>query len=550
MGSSLLLASILVLTSFLSVFAALVGASLWSGWRVRAPRRMPAHAAMFLLGPGDLVDTNRRGSALLDDLRRAEGGEGTCPDDDRLRAADDRNRLLAHLLPRFPDLRRWLDAIAAGGDCLPGGTVLRAGDGSGLELAGNLAPDGFLRLTLGPSPEKVAAGDDVLLVDPLSWQALRDENALLRRTVDQSPSPCWRTDADGQVVWANGAYLRLLRDVHHGAALTWPLPALFDAAAAARGGRQGLALGTRGRQAWFDLVATPDGEGMLLHALPADEAQKAERTRREFVQTLSKTFATLPIGLAVFDRTRRLHLFNPALADLTRLEPEFLASRPGLEGFLNRMRDKRILPEPRDFRAWTRRLLEVETAGTGANPSGGFEETWSLADGRCFRVSAAPHPDGALAFLIEDITADTRMKRSFRAELETGQTALDLIDTGLAMFAPSGELVLTNAAFDRLWTLEGAETLSGVRLGDALANWREVTDGPGPWDRIEALCRPGAPRTEVAGVFNTIEGETMEVRARLAPNGGLLLSFRLMEDAGGQRPLASRARLAAQRAFA
>jgi hypothetical protein len=66
----------------------------------------------------------------------------------------------------------------------------------------------------------------------------------------------------------------------------------------------------------------------------------------------------------------------------------------------------------------------VETAANGA----AFEETWALPDGRTFRVSAAPHPDGALAFLIEDVTSDTHLKRSFRAELDA-EPALDLPST-------------------------------------------------------------------------------------------------------------------------
>jgi len=227
----------------------------------------------------------------------------------------------------------------------------------------------------------------------------------------------------------------------------------------------------------------------------------------------------------VFDRTRRLQLFNPALADLTRLEPEFLASRPGMDGFLNRMRDKRILPEPRDYRTWSRRLLDVETAAVGS----AFEEIWALPDGRSFRVSVAPHPDGALAFLLEDVTSDTRLKRSFRAELDLGRAALDMAETALAVFSPSGDLAITNAAFDRLWTLEGADTLSGVQFAEAVSNWREIAAETGSdtalWDMIADLARSGALSGQIGGQIMLPDGETLSVAARAAPGGGVVLGF-------------------------
>ena len=68
----------------------------------------------------------------------------------------------------------------------------------------------------------------------------------------------------------------------------------------------------------------------MMFALPADAAVRAERSLREFVQTLTKTFADLPIGLAIFDQSRKLQLFNPSLIDLTRLPTGFLTARPTL----------------------------------------------------------------------------------------------------------------------------------------------------------------------------------------------------------------------------
>lgn len=535
---------VIALSSVLSVLAALLIAA--AAERLRPPRdplRGRAHRAVFLVADGAVVDSNEPGLALLAVLQaqhlphgpeRPAGAEGiTGPAASWL-------RLQSHLAQRFPEATARLAATTGGSS---GATwQLTASDGSGQTLEGEVA-DGVLRLTLGQA-HPLAAGDGVVRLDPLAWQTLNEELEVLRRTTDASPVPAWREGADGRVVWANGAYLRLLAEAGQAEALAWPLPSLFaperSVAGAGRSGRQCLTLGAQGQPRSFDLVQIDEAGARLVFALPADEAQRAERTKRDFVQTLSRTFATLPVGLAVFDLSRRLQLFNPALADLTGLEPEFLASRPGLEGVLNRMRDKHVMPEPRDYRAWTRRLLEVEAVACGA----GFEEIWALPDGRTFRVGAAPHPDGALALLIEDVTSDIRLKRSFRAELDAGRAALDLVDEGVALFDAAGALLLTNAAFDRIWMLEGEESLLGMRFDEAVANWRDAGGEPAFWDRVAALTAPGSPGADVRGTMRLEDGEAFAVRARRAPGGGVMISFSAQ---GQSRDLARPARPEAQR---
>ena len=78
----------------------------------------------------------------------------------------------------------------------------------------------------------------------------------------------------------------------------------------------------------------------------------AERQARVFVQTLSKTFAQLSTGLAIFDRSRKLVMFNPALMDLTKLSAAFLSGQPDLNAFLDRLRDSGVLPEPKNYASW------------------------------------------------------------------------------------------------------------------------------------------------------------------------------------------------------
>lgn len=499
MQTSFAFALILVGTSALTVLGILmiVGA-LRRPARSTAATMDPGHAAGFLFDGQTLIDTNARGASLMDTLRGS--GEGS-----------DWQRLTRFLVRDFPSLNAVLADMPSRRHA-----TLPAADGRALDLVVDWL-DGVLRLTLVETADE----DGAIQLDRLSFRAMQEELTLLRHITESAPMLLWREGPLGEVTWANGAYLKRAAESTEGSGRAWPLPSLFPVTdGAAR--RVSLSMPGGARVSWFDVTRIGTEGGALAYAMPADEAQHAERTKRDFVQTLTKTFATLPIGLAIFDRTRRLQVFNPAMTDLTGLEPEFLLSRPGIEGFLNRMRDKHVLPEPRDYRTWSRRLLEIETSANAGN----FEETWSLPTGQTFRVSANPHPDGALAFLIEDITSETHLTRNVRAEMDTSQSVLNQLDDAIAVFASNGQLVLTNTAFSHLWTLDGEDSLAAVTLTEALENWREASDDPDLWVRIGALARPGqGDRSPVSGQMRMSDGETLGVEARRTSTGALMIAF-------------------------
>ena len=102
-------------------------------------------------------------------------------------------------------------------------------------------------------------------------------------------------------------------------------------------------------------------------------------------------------------------LFNPALIDLTTLPADFLSARPNLLTVFDKLRDNQIMPEPKNYAAWREKLAILVAAAT----EGTCTEIWNLPTGATFRISGRPHPDGALAFLFEDMTAEISMSRQF-----------------------------------------------------------------------------------------------------------------------------------------
>jgi len=394
----------------------------------------------------------------------------------------------------------------------------------------------------------------IALTDPLrgtrsegfqhySLAAMRAELVTLRSIAERSPIPTWKRRHDGSVIWANSAYMTLARQVAGAEALIgWPPPDLFEAATAPPAGdgepsetveparRVSLTPPETDQPLWFDLIALPGEIETLFFALPIDKLVRAENALTEFVQTLTKTFADLRVGLAIFDRKRRLVLFNPALVDLTGLPAEQLGSRPTLHAFLDALRDHQRIPEPKDYKTWRMQIAQLEAGAA----DGTFEETWHLPNGQTFRVSGRPHPDGAVAYLFEDISSEVSMTRSFRSEIEIGQAVIDGLDTAVAAFSRGGVMSMANRAYRELW---GDPGTGQTGITDTLRHW-QTRCRPGPdLERLRSTLADGRARVAWSGRVERTDGTLLACSVRPVSGGATLVSFApLPAEAGAGAP--------------
>lgn len=371
------------------------------------------------------------------------------------------------------------------------------------------------------------SGDPTFGSDPLAHRALLDELTTLRDTVARAPILIWRESENGDVVWANGGYLMQAGQVlRPGQDWGWPLPRVFDRSAithGVEGQRQGLTVQGQATK-WFDLFSQADGDLRLIFAIPADAAVNAETALRDFMQTLTKTFAQLPIGLAIFDRQRQLQLFNPALLDLTGLPADFLSMRPSFLSVLDALRDRNMLPEPKDYRGWRRQIVDMEKAAA----SGLYEETWNLADGQTYRVVGRPHPNGALALMIEDISTEMLRTRRYRADLELGQAVIDELDEAVAVFAQSGQLVMSNAAYSALWGNDPAAGLADCTVESLAAHWRTLCSASRLWSDVEDYVATIGDRDRWKAEARLLDGRLVQCRFSPLSGGATLATFRTL----------------------
>lgn len=386
--------------------------------------------------------------------------------------------------------------------------------------SGLLTAAGLLVLLLRlPEPGRAARGGR----GDRSAACATDDLAVFRALADHAPQPIWIEGEAGAPRYANAAYRALAAGLGTGGPVfAEPDPAGNDAR------RHKLHLPGEHRPRWYALTASrlPDGTA-IRYANDISAQIGTDEALGTFMQTLTKTFAHLSIGLAVFDRDRRLALFNPALCDITGLAPDWLSRRPTLQAMLDRLRETHRLPEPRDYRDWRQKLTALERAAR----DGTYEETWTLPGGQTLRVVGRPHPEGALAFLIEDISQEVALRRRFRAELELSQSVLDSLDEAIAVFSAAGSLMVANSAYARLWDEDDAARLAGIGILEAIRRWQACTQPSPLWPRLRDFAGRTRDRGPWSGSVTTRDGAALHCRFVPLVRGGLLCGFAVAEAA-------------------
>lgn len=363
----------------------------------------------------------------------------------------------------------------------------------------------------------------------------RRELSILRNAIDHAPNPVWTSDPEGHVTWCNKSY-RALADLldRQKDETADPSAPLFEVADPIGPNttpvRVPLQFKDRSQMHWYEVVTRPYRDGYVSYATNIDAVINAEIAQRNFVQTLTKTFAQLSIGLAIFDRNKQLALFNPALIDLTALPAEFLSGRPDLLAFFDHMRNAQIMPEPKNYGSWREKMTDLVAAAQ----DGRYCETWNLASGLTYRVSGKPHPDGAVAFLFEDISAEISLTRRFRADLELCHAVLDRHASAVAVFSALQTLTFCNDAFRKLWRWDPDKALTETRLQDALQRWSNGCEtAPDLRPLIEFVATRGDGQN-LRMELNHKEFGPLGLAAEPLPGGATLITFdavTLLEDA-------------------
>ena len=366
-------------------------------------------------------------------------------------------------------------------------------------------------------------------------EELQHERDRLRALLDALPLPVWRRRAtDLRLVDCNRAYA---------AAVDAPAQkALAEGREIAAGvvGDTGRALATRARgtamsqseshhiviagsRRLMEFTEAPfDPSGDLVgYARDFTDLENIQAELARHIAAHADVLENVAVAIAIYGPDTRLTFFNTAFASLWRLEEDWLITEPTLDEVLERLRERRRIPEYADFRAFRRQQLTMFTSLIEPQ-----EELLHLPDERTLRLVVSPHPFGGLTFVYEEVTDKLALERSYNTLIEVQRETLDNLYEAIAVFGSDGRLKLSNPAYAQVWQLSPADLVGEPHVSEIIEKQRAFFDEGDDWPSVKRriisrLTAHAATSTRLT----RRDGSILQAVTVPLPDGNVLLSY-------------------------
>lgn len=385
---------------------------------------------------------------------------------------------------------------------------------------------------------------DVLWIRDLSSlgaATLDGDGALLptsaHAVLDVLPLPVWVRDGDLAITFANraagggiGAAARDLarRAVGENRPLTE---------------RHLLTLDERPRL--FDITESPLGgtDGTVGFAIDQSQTEELQASFARGRAAQNQVLETLNTAIAIFDADTKLIFFNRACAQLWDIEAGWLKTEPPYAEVLERLRERRKLPEVADFPVYKGEQLALFKTVDAAT-----ETLMHLPDGATLRALVNRYPLGGLIMAFEDVTGRLDLERLYKTLSAVQRETLDNLYEGVAVFASDGRMRLCNPSFIRLWELSDDAPKQGMHIAAFVDQSRPLIDGVDDWDDFkERTLARMMSREPQGGRIEQSGGRVLDYAKVALPDGAVLLSYLDVTDSVRvERALVERAKAMAE----
>ena len=355
-------------------------------------------------------------------------------------------------------------------------------------------------------------------------------NGPFAQMANRLPAMCWICGRDGRLIWANEAWLKaaevetLEAAIAENLSLDRSLDQMVHDAARHNRAESGFRwLNLAGQRRAFNIVIEPLADGQVCaYALDVTEAEDSREALRRHAKAHDETLDSLEDAVAIFGAEKRLSFHNRAFESLWDLESAWLAERPTHSEILERLRQKRKLPETSDFSAFKAKELSfydiTETAP---------DEMWSMPTGRTLRIVRQPHPLGGLLILFADMTDELKLKSQFNSLIQVQRSTLDQLNDAITVFGSDGRLRLRNASFEKFWGLKPGDIVPQMDLSALSDMCVPLVHDRVFWTDIKARVTDTDPlaRAPQQGEVSLSDGRLAQWRTQPLPDGATLIVF-------------------------
>lgn len=370
---------------------------------------------------------------------------------------------------------------------------------------------------------------------------LKRRTHFFEQSFDALPFPVWIRDEDLQIVLCNSAYADIVNAPSKEQAVLAGTEPVYEKsprearilAAAARASGKGhksdefiVTDGRRKRMEVAEIPLPPDGDSFRGRTLgfmrDVTEEQDLKDELKNHIDSHNGVLEHLKTAIAVFNGDMRLQFYNTSFLQLWDLEEEWLDGSPSYSNFLDVLREKRKLPENRDFRAYKNQELRYFSTLVAAK-----EDIMHLPSGITLRRMLTPHPLGGLLITYEDVTGHLSMERSMTVLNETQYTLINRMREGVLVFGGDGRLKLANKAYAALWNFPRSDYKKPMpSIAEVIEDQKKFFENSGEWDSLKEQLL-GVVTSHTGEFFQILrpDGKTIEFSAVALPDGGVFVSF-------------------------
>ena len=370
--------------------------------------------------------------------------------------------------------------------------------------------------------------------------AYRMRDKLFMEAIDGLPFPLWLRNWDLSIAYCNKAYLKLSGKKTRQEILSSNFELDYDskekmgakllAVAARSAGEEKTELG--------HFIIDKKAHLMRLHEVPL-EATKTERfllgfmddvqqeeTLKESLQNYLKAqyqvLGALSSGIVIFDAAGYVQFYNKAFCDLWKLPEEWLINAPSYAAILDKLREKRLLPEQSNFIQYKHAQLE-----SFATLSRLEEDILYLPNGRIYKRMMNPYPLGGVVMTFDDVTDKVSLERQYNEQLTNQQSILNKMIQGLLIFNQEGRLKGYNTTYAKMFNVDESFLKSEPLLQDVLDSQKNfLCTSDDVWDMLKQKILLQI-ETEEQLTIALENKQNCIIKSTHLPDGGLLITYEI-----------------------
>lgn len=227
-------------------------------------------------------------------------------------------------------------------------------------------------------------------------------------------------------------------------------------------------------------------------------------------------------GIAIFDSNQKLTFYNESFESIWKLEKKWLSNEPSYGEFLDYIRDKKLLPEVKDYSSF-----KEEEQRRFDNLSGFIEELIFRPDESEIKRWIFPYPKGGLLFVFENVSQELSLKRSYNELVNSYVQTIENLSQAIAIFGANGRLRIYNKALLELWGLSSEFCMSNPALKDFIEAKKDYFLGEhNNWESIKNNMISYFKNPEVKEVeIKRNDGKILKTSGIYLSDGSFFISY-------------------------